>query len=196
MTSVAEHSDDAAALLQALDASPAIVIGRSYGGEIAIDLAIRYPDQVRALILLEAAIVGLSVDADRWLETVNERVRVAAGRDMGSVGEIFIRSVIGDAAWHEMPEALKAMITDNGPAIVAETNGGDLRLAPTELARIGQPTLVVGAAASPAVFRDMTDRIAEAIPHSRRALVEGGHLVSPADPEVLRFLQGITAHQK
>jgi pimeloyl-ACP methyl ester carboxylesterase len=114
---------------------------------------------------------------------------------MGSVGEVFIRSVIGDAAWHEMPESLKALFVDNGPAIVAETTGGDLQLAPTELARIGQPTLVVGAAASPPAFRDLTDRIADAIPHSRRALVEGGHLVNPAHPEVLRFLQGITAHE-
>jgi pimeloyl-ACP methyl ester carboxylesterase len=44
-TSVAEHADDAAALLETLDASPAIVIGRSYGGEIAIDLALRYPEE-------------------------------------------------------------------------------------------------------------------------------------------------------
>jgi hypothetical protein len=42
----------------------------------------------------------------------------------------------------------------------------------------------------------MTDRIAEAIPDSRRALVEGGHLVSPDHPEILRFLQGITAHRE
>lgn len=195
-TSVAEHTDDAAALLEALDASPAIVIGRSYGGAIAIDLALRYPDRVRALVLLEAGMVGLSADADRWLEKVNERVRVAATRDMASVAEVFIRSLLGDAAWHEMPEALKAMFMDNGPAIVAEMNGGDLRLATTELARIGQPTLVVGAADSPQAFRDMTDRIAGAIPDSRRALVEGGHLVNPAHPEVFRFLQEITAHQE
>src|SRR5262245_14045486 len=32
-TSVVEHSEDAAALLEALEAVPALVIGRSYGGE-------------------------------------------------------------------------------------------------------------------------------------------------------------------
>ena len=52
-TSVAEHTDDAAVLLDALEATPAIVIGRSYGGTIAADLALRYPDRVRALVLLE-----------------------------------------------------------------------------------------------------------------------------------------------
>jgi esterase len=53
VTNVHQHTDDAAALIDALDAAPAIVIGRSQGGEIAVDLALRYPDRVRALALLE-----------------------------------------------------------------------------------------------------------------------------------------------
>ena len=58
-TTVAEQADDAAALLEALAAAPAVVIGRSYGGAVAIDLALRYPDQVRALVLLEGDALGL-----------------------------------------------------------------------------------------------------------------------------------------
>src|SRR5262245_40066792 len=50
-TSVAEHADDAAALLECLSATPAVVIGRSYGGEVALDLALRFPERVRALVL-------------------------------------------------------------------------------------------------------------------------------------------------
>jgi pimeloyl-ACP methyl ester carboxylesterase len=42
-TSVAEQADDAAALLDALATTPAVVIGRSYGGAVAVDLALRYP---------------------------------------------------------------------------------------------------------------------------------------------------------
>src|SRR5438093_1274768 len=57
-TNVAQHADDAAALLEELGAIPAVVIGRSYGGETALDLALRYPDHVRALVLLEAAVLS------------------------------------------------------------------------------------------------------------------------------------------
>ncbi len=46
-TTIGEHADDAAALLEVLSASPAVVIGRNCGGEIAVDLLPRYPDLVR-----------------------------------------------------------------------------------------------------------------------------------------------------
>ena len=52
-TDVHQQADDAAALIDALEAAPAIVVGRSYGGAIALDLALRYPERVRALVQLE-----------------------------------------------------------------------------------------------------------------------------------------------
>ncbi len=192
-TSVAEHADDAAALLESIDAVPAIVIGRSYGGGVAVDLAIRYPDHVRALVLLEAGVLGLSPEADRWAYELTEAVQAAAARDMETVGETMIRAVLGDAAWKKMPEELKRMFTHNGPAILAEVRGGDLALDPAALSTIERPTLVVGATDSPPAFREMNDGIAAAIPNSRTALVEGGHLVSPSHAEVIRFLQEILA---
>ncbi|HSL07679.1 MAG TPA: alpha/beta fold hydrolase, partial [Pseudonocardiaceae bacterium] len=48
--------DDAATLVDALAATPAVVIGRSTGGEIALALAHRFPDKVKALVLLEPAV--------------------------------------------------------------------------------------------------------------------------------------------
>ena len=62
-TSVAEQAADAAALLDVLAAAPAVVIARSYGGAVAIDLALRYPDRIRALVLLEGDALGLSPPA-------------------------------------------------------------------------------------------------------------------------------------
>lgn len=102
-TDVTEHADDAAALLDALDAAPAIVIGRSYGGETALDLAWRYPNKVRALALLEPAILTLDPEAMAWAEPLKTEVLAAAETDLSSVGRIFIRGVLGEGGVGVVP---------------------------------------------------------------------------------------------
>jgi CoA binding protein len=47
--SAAEHSCDAAAVLEALEARPSVLVGTSAGATIALDLAVRWPDLVRAM---------------------------------------------------------------------------------------------------------------------------------------------------
>jgi pimeloyl-ACP methyl ester carboxylesterase len=188
-TSVAEHADDAAALLEALGAAPAAVIGRSYGGEIATDLARRYPERVRALVLLEGASLNLSAEAAAWEESLRQRVQAAAADDPATLGERFIRTVLGDAAWDRFPAPIRQMFADNGPAILAEVTGGSLQVDRATLASIDKPTLLVAAASSPEAFRQVTDAMATAMPNSRKYTVEGGHLINPADPAVLDFLE-------
>jgi pimeloyl-ACP methyl ester carboxylesterase len=190
-TSVEEHADDAAALLHSLSAEPAAVIGRSYGGGIAIDLALRYPERVRGLVLLEAATLGLSVQGEALWRSLWHQVRAAAEVDMTSVGETLMRIVIGDAAWEAFPASIQQMYADNGPAIVAELAGGYLQVNRTSLATIAAPTLVVAATSSSPVFRQVADVIADAVPHSRKLIVEGGHQINPAGPAILKFLEDL-----
>jgi pimeloyl-ACP methyl ester carboxylesterase len=90
-TTTQEHTDDARALLRALDAAPAVVIGRSYGGNIALDLAMRYPECVRATALLEAIPAGLSAEADVWESATTAKMEDVASSTTDAVGEAFIR---------------------------------------------------------------------------------------------------------
>jgi esterase len=149
-TTVRQQTDDAAALIDALGAAPAIVNGRSYGGAIALDLALRYPDRVRALVLLEPGDIGLplSEPATRWLAEIEEQVLAAAETDMSSVAETMMRGVLGDGAWEGFPEPAKQMFTGNGPAIVAEFRGGVLDVGAEQLGTILQPALLVAAESS------------------------------------------------
>ena len=52
-TSVREHAIDARELLRTLDAAPAVLIGRSLGATIALDVALGHPESVLGLALLE-----------------------------------------------------------------------------------------------------------------------------------------------
>jgi pimeloyl-ACP methyl ester carboxylesterase len=53
--SMATHTEDAAALLDAIEAAPAVAAGISVSATIAIDLALRRPDLVRAVIAHESS---------------------------------------------------------------------------------------------------------------------------------------------
>jgi pimeloyl-ACP methyl ester carboxylesterase len=193
VTNVHLQTDDAAALLHALGAAPAVVIGRSQGGEIAADLALRYPDRVRALALLEGGGLSLSPAFRRWLARFHERLFAAAEADPATVGEALLRGVLGDGAWESLPERVQRVFTANGPAIVAEERGGMLDVGAVELATIAQPTLIVGARDSGPEFAEATELTAKAMPAARVAWVEGGHLIDAAHPAVLGFVDEVLA---
>lgn len=191
-TTVGQHADDAAGLLEALDAIPAVVIGRSYGGEVAVDLVQRYPDLVRALVLLEPSVFALTPETLAWRETLASRVHAAAAAGgPAAASDRLYRIVLGDAAWQGLPDAVRQMVLDNGPAVLAEFAGGLSRPDPAVLARVGQPVLVVSAAASPPAFRSANDALSGMIPGARHELIGGGHLLSPTDPVVLDFLETV-----
>ena len=190
-TKVREHAEDAAALIGALDATPAIVIGRSYGGETGVELALAHPDLVRALVLLEAASLSLDPEARTWEETLVRRVEEAAERDPSSVAETFLRVVLGDDGWASLPRRARQMFRDNGPAILAELLGGSFSASEEDLARISVPTLLVAGKDSPEMFGRVTERMAAVIPGSQLEWVTGGHMIDPAGPPVLAFVRSV-----
>jgi pimeloyl-ACP methyl ester carboxylesterase len=110
---------------------------------------------------------------------------------MSTVAETMLRSVVGDAGWEELPEPVKQVFTANGPAIVAEERGGYFDVSEEQLGAIVQPTLLVAGKDSPPAFADVTNLVAAAIPSARIEWVEGGHLINPAHPAVLGFVDEV-----
>jgi esterase len=190
-TTVGEQADDAAALLDARAATPAVVIGRSYGGAVAIDLALRYPDRVRALVLLEGDALGLSPAGLEWTKGIRDRLRDVAARDgVDAVYEALIDEVVGEGAWDSFPDEVRQILAQNGPALLAELHYVDEVMPDTAaFATIDKPVLLLAATESPREQREMTEAMTGALPHTHAALVGGGHLVDPGAPEVLAFLE-------
>jgi esterase len=190
-TNVREHAEDAAALIRTLEAAPAIVIGRSYGGETAVELALAHPELVQALVLLEAPSLSLDPEARAWEEALVRMVEEAAERDPSSVAETFLRVILGDEGWGSLPRRARQMFRDNGPAILAELHGGSFSATEEDLGRISVPALLVAGEDSPEMFGRVTERMARAIPGSRLQRVPGGHLIDPAGPSVLEFVRSV-----
>lgn len=186
ITSIGEHADDALELLRQLDAEPAVLVGRSYGGTIALDLGLRHPESVLGVALLEAGSKGLSPEYDEWFAALAETVaQTAAEQGADAVGEVVIRQVFG--AWEELPDVWRDVFTVNGPALLAEVRGGET----TDNARLAElrvAALIVTAQDSPEPIRRGSEALERALPQARKAHVGGGHAIDPAGPDVLGFI--------
>ena len=195
-----EHVDDAAALLEILHAAPAVVIGRSTGGEIALYLAHRFPELVQALVLLEPAVFWMDPKALAWATELRKSVLHAAAKDPWRAAESVARAALGDQGWEALPATFRDMFAATSPAVLAEIRGEGLdlsekqaELGAKELGQLRQPALLVSAEDSPEVLRLVNSRLAEALPHSQSVLVSGGHLINPAHPAVLEFVRRFAA---
>ena len=92
------------------------MIGRSTGGLIAIELARRFPDKVKALVLLDPALFTIAPDADAWARGLRRRVLERTDGQPGLVAETVIREALGNATWESLPAGPKQMFAGTSHA--------------------------------------------------------------------------------
>lgn len=82
------HHDDLCALLQQLGIEKTAVIGCSFGGKVALDFALAYPEMVSALMLVGAALGGYEW-TDEWVAAQDAAAEAAAARgDLAAAAEL------------------------------------------------------------------------------------------------------------
>jgi pimeloyl-ACP methyl ester carboxylesterase len=147
-----DHVDDAAAVLAALHAGPAVVIGRSTGGLIAIELPRRFPDKVKALVLLEPALFTIDPDSDARARNLRLRVLQRSSGQPRQLAETVVLESLGDRVRESFPAEVRRTLPATGPAVLAEIKGHGmdlsedaLELNEDELAEIRRPALIMSA---------------------------------------------------
>ena len=183
--SVATHTADAAALLEALGAPPAVVVGTSAGAAIAVDLAVRRPDLVRVVIAHE-----FPWRFTRHLPTGSQVVALARigllvlrGRQ-GDAAEALLRAAYsyrdGSSAWDAFPEAWRQAARDNARATLVDfRNSIGTYPSPRDLATVEVPVVCSYGARSPTSMGRLARLLAAAIPTARTQRIEGaGHAVA------------------
>jgi pimeloyl-ACP methyl ester carboxylesterase len=197
-----EMADDVIELLDSLGLDmPVVVGGLSMGGYVALSLVARYPERVRALMLMDTRAAADSPEAAEKREELARAV-LAAG-DSGPAVEAMIPRLFARITLEERPERvtpLRELMERNSARGVV----GALRAMATrpdrraDLASIRVPTLVlVGAedvVTPPAEARAMADAISgarlEVIPDAGHLAPYENHAV--ANAVMLRFLDGLS----
>lgn len=113
-TDVQDHVAD---LLDVLDGRPAVVVGHSMGGTIALAAAARHPDLIPAVAAYESPRPWAE-----WWPTSSPGGRVVgdAEVDTATAAERFMRRMIGDVQWERLPASSRATRRAEGPALVSD----------------------------------------------------------------------------
>ena len=184
--SAAEHARDAAAILEALAARPTVLVGTSAGAIIALDLAVRRPDLVRAVVIHEAAWRALRHPDARGLGTLARMQWLAWWGRYAQAAETLLRWVYsyreGGSAWDAFPEQWRQTARDNGRSVVADlraTMGGYPRA--RDLAAITAPVVCTYGSRSRNYMRAVTRSLAQAIPTASVQEIDGTAHAVPFD---------------
>ena len=147
-TTVTEQSADALALLGALAAEPANLIGFGFGALIALDLALRQPSVISGAVLVDPPLYSLDIGSTR--ELADQRAAIEAALLAGG-SDAAIAALLGAGA----SAAQLASAQASSAASFADYAGlASLELTHRELRECKvQITIISTAAASPALLR-------------------------------------------
>jgi pimeloyl-ACP methyl ester carboxylesterase len=193
------QADITVGLMDALEVNRAVLVGSSAGGAVALLTALTYPQRVRGLVLVDAAVL-MPVGVPHWLRPV------LTSPQMRRIGPLLIRRLIRGRgqdmvrmAWHHpdrvTPEVmagytkpLKAQDWDKALwELVAASEPLPLH---TRLHEVSVPTLVITGEYDRLVAPRQAERLTAQIPGAQLVVIpDCGHLPQEECPQ--EFLQAL-----
>jgi pimeloyl-ACP methyl ester carboxylesterase len=170
---------DMIAVLDAEGIDQALVVGNSLGATVALTLGLMRPERCLGLILVEPSIPSLaSEDASQRLiqEAARTRELLATGDVDEALGQ-FVHPRLGDG-WKQ--KLGRRRLEEWRHNILATPDWLDAVVAfdpgPGPLAGLQPPTMILHGENTRSFYRDLTNAVAECIPHAERGVVpEAGH---------------------
>ena len=188
--SIKDQAADALALLEYLHMSRAHVVGHSYGGAIALQLAVDAPTYVHSLVLLEAALTTVPhwKDVRELVASTSEHYRQG---DWEAAVDPFLGSPAERAAVaRNVPGALEQVIRDLDTYFRVEAPAHEAwHFSAEEGKQITQPVLFIRGSESQVLYVECRDQIQQWLPQTESAILPGAthllHMQQPASAAAL-----------
>ncbi len=195
--SLDEHADD---LLAVIGDRPAVVVGHSFGGLVALDAVLRR-DRVGRMVAVGAYEPPLPW-SPIWAPGAtagppSSTLRAAGDVDPGAAAERFFRRVVGRDAWDRLPERARAMRRAEGPALVAELAAVRVAEAPFDVGAMTVPAIFGRGSRATDRHRQGVDWLVEHTPASTLVDIEGaGHGAHLTHPDAFAELVRLVAARR
>jgi pimeloyl-ACP methyl ester carboxylesterase len=218
------HVDDLVTFLRVIDATPAHLVGHSWGALICLLTAIRHPQVVRSLVLQEPPVLSLFISTrPRPMELLRlfiRRPRTARvifsfaaktalpaekafrrGDDETAL-QAYARGLLGKDTWERLPQERKQQARENLNSLRAQVLGaGFPPLSNDDVRGVAAPTLLMTGERSPAYLPRLTDRLQQLLPNPERIeIATASHLMSEenagtVNEMILDFLARHATHE-
>jgi pimeloyl-ACP methyl ester carboxylesterase len=171
------------------------LVGHSYGGAVALRLALEQSQRLATLTLIEPVAFHLLSDAGLVEEELLDDVRdvadavslAAAAGDYWGGMEGFIDFWNGPGAWSRIGDMTRARLCRHLPKIATDFSSTINEETPLEAyRRIDVPTLILCGLEGPLVTYPIAETLAQTLPRGRLAIIGGaGHMLPVTHPEVV-----------
>lgn len=201
--SVADQAADARALLQSLGIKRAHVSGHSYGGVVALQLALDAPDMVQSLTLLEPSIPAALGDPEvalKFMEGAGKAFAQFGAGDKAGAVDTWLTGAFGpgyrEVADHALPGWFDQAVKDSDVVFQVEAaNVQQWVFTPVEAAHVRQPVLSAYHQDNWPGFQKANDLLQAWIPQTETAIIPvTSHLLQMMNPRaVAEVLVGFLA---
>ncbi|MFI5530042.1 alpha/beta fold hydrolase [Kitasatospora sp. NPDC051853] len=182
--------DDLAAVLRALDAAPAVLVGLSMGGGTAVDCALEYPELVRALVVSGVGTSEPAFEHPWSLGVFADLQKAMAAADADGIAEVLLRFATGpEREPSEVDPATIALVRTMTLDTIAKhtPDEPDHRVPVTDTwrraARLTLPLLALNGAVDGPDNHAMATRLAAAVPGGRTVdIPNAAHYPNLEDP--------------
>lgn len=187
------EADDLAGLMEQWCTGPAVLVGSSYGAYTALALAVRQPEKVRALVLLEPPMLrwadfsasGRTARAN-FERLVREPARHAflAG-DIHRGVQLLTGGIVGPHAMDRMPNGAMERRLQNAESIRMLTLSTDEfpMIEPAALQALNMPVLLMAGEETPTIHDEVFRNLCAAMPQARTTRIgSAGHGAARENP--------------
>lgn len=193
-TTIEEQAADAAALLEALKADPAIVCGSGLGAVVALELLLRRRDLVRGGLLIEPPLLAYLPEATEGLAADREAIGAAVqSGGTGGAMDLYLRGGLphlGPGA-ERIPESVGQVARRSTGSLFAELGAvpaWSLRTA--EMVGLEAPTRIVLCPSTPQLLRAAAEQLSVRLGATKLIEVGGNGLPHvTAAPDLARLVK-------